>query len=82
MQIIISPAKKMIENTDTLPPLRMPLFLNEANIILSKLREFDFAKLKALYKASDSIVKQNLERLSCMDLSKNLTPALLSYSGL
>ena len=82
MQIIISPAKKMIENTDTLPPLRMPLFLNEANIILSKIREFDFAKLKALYKASDSIVKQNLERLSCMDLSKNLTPALLSYSGL
>ena len=82
MQIIISPAKKMVTDLDGLPPLHKPRFLNDAGIVLSKLKELNFADLKKLYKTSDNITALNFERLSCMDLNKNLTPALLSYSGL
>ena len=82
MEIVISPAKKMVSDLDGLPPLRTPRFLNDTEIVLRKLKELDLAGLKNLYKTSDKITALNFERLSCMDLNKNLTPALLSYSGL
>ena len=39
MRIMISPAKKMVEERDTFAPTSLPRFLSEAERLLSALRE-------------------------------------------
>jgi len=84
MRIILSPAKKMKENTDDLDCLNLPAFLNKTGFLLEWLKGKSYDDLKSLWNCSDSIVKQNVERLSKMNLSQveTLTPAILSYEGL
>jgi cytoplasmic iron level regulating protein YaaA (DUF328/UPF0246 family) len=82
MRIIISPAKKMNIDTDSLAPAALPQFIDEAEKIASVLQAMDFDALQALWRCSDSIAAQNVERLRHMDLRKNLTPAILSYKGI
>lgn len=82
MKIIISPAKKMNRDTDSLPVRDLPAFLPDTEILLKHLRELSSAELKALWKCNDSILEQNIARLECMDLRRNLTPAILSYEGI
>lgn len=82
MRIIISPAKKMNVDTDSLAPRQLPQFLGEAEIIKNKLQNLSLAELKKLYAASDEITKLNYERLKNMDFSKAMTPAILSYEGI
>lgn len=82
MRIIISPAKKMIVDTDSLPCETLPQFLPKAEIILRHLRELDDAELQALWHCNDAITKQNVERLRRMNLHERLTPAILSYKGI
>lgn len=82
MKIIISPAKKMNRDTDSLPVRDLPAFLPDTEILLKRLRELSSSELKSLWKCNDSILEQNIFRLECMDLRKNLTPAILSYEGI
>lgn len=82
MRIIISPAKKMNVDTDTLPWRDLPQFLDRAETLYDRLRGMDEAALKALWKCSDAIVRQNVERLRQTDLRARLTPAILSYEGI
>lgn len=82
MQIIISPAKKMRVDTDSLSWRGLPDFLDKTGQILSVLREMDYTQLKALWKCSDAIAKQNFERIRDMDLRQGLTPAILAYEGI
>lgn len=82
MRIIISPAKKMNVDTDTLPWRDLPQFLDRAETLYDRLRGMDEAALKALWKCSDAIVRQNVERLRQTDLRTRLTPAILSYEGI
>ena len=82
MRIIISPAKKMNVDTDTLPWRDLPQFLDRAKTLYDRLRGMDEAALKALWKCSDAIVRQNVERLRQTDLRARLTPAILSYEGI
>ena len=82
MRIIISPAKQMREDRDTLPPRGLPGFLPETGRLLSALRNLSPAELQKLWKCNDAIAALNVERLRTMDLERGLTPALLSYVGI
>ena len=82
MRIIISPAKQMREDRDTLPPRGLPGFLPETRRLLSALRNLSPAELQKLWKCNDAIAALNVERLERMDLRRNLTPAVLAYEGI
>ena len=82
MKIILSPAKKMNVNTDTLSPLGMPGYLEKTEVILSWLKSRSYDDLKKLWACNDKIAEQNFKRLEEMNLNKHLTPAVLSYEGI
>ena len=82
MYMIISPAKRMRTDTDTLPPRDLPAFLPEAERLLGALRALPPGERKALWRCSDAIAARNEERLGDMDLHRGLTPAILSYEGI
>ena len=82
MRIIISPAKKMNVDTDSLPWRDLPAFLPKTEELTKTLQEMSYAELKKLWKCNDSIAAMNIERLAHMDLYARLTPALLAYEGI
>jgi len=82
MRIIISPAKKMSEDTDSLEWQDLPVFLDRTEEILSMLRSMSGEELKKLWKCNDQIAALNIERLQRMDLRSRLTPAILAYEGI
>ena len=82
MRIIISPAKKMRVDTDTLAPEGLPAFLESTGRLLTALRAMAPEELKTLWRCNDAIAACNLERLETMDLYRSLTPAVLSYEGI
>lgn len=82
MRILISPAKKMNTDTDSLPFAALPLFLPEAERLLAHLRSMDDAALQSLWGCNDTLARLNTERVRHMDLTERLTPAILSYEGI
>ena len=82
MKIILSPAKKMNMDTDSLAPMGLPTFLDKTDEILAWLKHKSHEELKALWKCNDKIAEQNVKRLERMDLHKNLTPSVLAYEGI
>src|SRR6056297_2599483 len=82
MKIIISPAKTMNIDTDSLDYHELPVFIKDTEVILEYLKELDYEKLKSIWKCSDRLAKLNYQRIKNMDLYKSLTPAILSFEGL
>ena len=82
MRIIISPAKKMIEDTDTFTCKEVPCFMEKTQILKDWICGLSYAEQKALWKCNDKIAQQNAERFAGMDLHRNLTPAILAYDGI
>ena len=82
LRIIISPAKKMNEDVDSLAWRDLPVFLPETEKILAQLHEMTAGELKSLWKCNDKIAALNIERLESMDLRSKLTPAILAYEGI
>lgn len=82
MQIIISPARKMTVDVDSLPYRDLPQFLPQAKEILAQLKQLSMAEMKAVWQCSDRLVRINYAKLQAFDLEKNLTPALLAFTGL
>ena len=82
MKIIISPAKKMNVDTDSLPTRGLPQFLPQTEKLLAVLKGMDYNQLKKLWKCNDAITQQNVERLERANLTRQLTPAILAYEGL
>ncbi len=82
MRIIISPAKKMRVDTDSLPWRELPCFLPKTEKILERLRAMTETELQTLWKCNDKIARQNIERLRNMELRSGLTPAILAYEGI
>ena len=82
MRIIISPAKKMNIDTDSLPWRDLPVFLPETEQLAKVLQGMGYDELKALWKCNDAIAALNVQRLKAMDLRRNLTPAILAYEGI
>jgi cytoplasmic iron level regulating protein YaaA (DUF328/UPF0246 family) len=82
VQIIISPAKKMVVDTDSLPVRSYPLFINAAKELLAILQQVDYTDLQKMWKCNDAIAQLNYERIKTMDLYHNLTPAIMAYDGI
>ena len=82
MRIIISPAKKMNTDSDSLPVSALPQFAGRTEILLERLKSMSYAELKKLWKCNDSIAEVNVDRLQNMNLRRNLTPAILAYEGI
>lgn len=82
MRIIISPAKKMKVDTDSLPCQDVPEFLPRTGQLCKILQSMTDTELKKLWKCNDQIAALNIQRLQNMDLHNRLTPAVLAYEGI
>ncbi|MGN0277742.1 MAG: peroxide stress protein YaaA [Lachnospiraceae bacterium] len=82
MKIILSPAKQMNMDLDSLEPLGLPVFMEQSEEILAWLREQTYEGLKKLWKCNDKIAEQNFDRIKHMNLCNQLTPAILAYDGI
>ena len=82
MKIILSPAKKMNVDRDSLEYIGLPAYLEQTKEILSWLQSLSYGELKKLWACNDKIAEQNYERLQGMSLEERLTPAVLSYEGI
>ena len=82
MRIIISPAKKMRVDTDSLVWRELPVFLEKTEELLERLKGMTEAELQKLWKCNDKIARQNVERIRTMELRSALTPAILAYEGI
>lgn len=82
MKIIISPAKKMRVDTNTLEVRHMPVFIEKADKLRAYLREIPFDELKDLLGCNGRLAALNYARYQDMDLyNKAFTPAILAYDG-
>lgn len=82
MRIIISPAKKMNDDLDGLPPRDLPVLLKETERLLAHLKGLSLPELKKLLSCNDQLAELNFRRFQTMDLRRRLTPALLAYEGI
>ena len=82
MRIIISPAKKMKADMDSLPVRNLPVFLDRTELLCQELQSKSPEELQKLWKCNDAIAAVNVERLANMDLRHGLTPAVLAYEGI
>lgn len=82
MKIVLSPAKKMNVDTDTVGCIGIPRYIEQTEKVLDWLKSQSGEDLKKLWKCNDKIAEQNFERLEHMNLYEKLTPAVLSYEGL
>lgn len=82
MRMILSPAKKMRMDSDSLLWRDLPQFLMKTEKLLSKMQSMSEQELQTLWGCNDKIAQQNIERLRGMSLTQRLTPAVLCYEGL
>ena len=82
MKLLISPAKKMRVDADSLPPLGQPAFLAEAKRLTAALQGMPPEALRALWGCSESLAALNVERLRAADPDRAQTPAILAYEGI
>ena len=82
MKIIVSPAKKMRAADDWMAAETAPVYINEAETLLKKLKSCTEPELKAIFKANDSITHENFIRYRDMQRAGGPTPALLAYVGI
>lgn len=82
MKVIISPAKKMNIDSDTLPARSQPVFSDEASQLAALLRALAPAERQKIWQCSDKLAAENSARLAAFEQSRAQTPAILAYEGL
>lgn len=82
MKIIISPAKKMNVDTDTLSVGQLPHFMEEARCLMDYMKKLSYGEAKKIWSCNDKLAELNYERFRHMNLERGLTPAILSYEGI
>lgn len=82
MRLILSPAKKLREEPDFLPPRDRPALLDRAKYLADYLRSLDYPALKRVLACNDAIAQLNYQRYQTMDLDRPGDPALLCYDGI
>ena len=63
MKIILSPAKKMIVDTDNLASVEQPVYIDKTAEVLNWMKSKSKEELKAIWKCNDKIAEQNFDRL-------------------
>lgn len=82
MRIILSPAKKMLIDTDQMACTGLPVFPEKTREIMKWMQSLSYEEAKKLWACNDSIAEENYQRFQNMDLTRQLTPAILSYEGI
>ena len=82
MKIIVSPAKTMIENTDSYIGSSIPTYIDHSETLLKEIRKKTYEELKEIWKCNEKIADENFERFKNMNLQGSLTPAIFSYQGI
>ena len=83
MQIIIAPARKMQVDTDSLPVEQLPAMLDKTEEILKQFRRLSYEEAhRVWWNCSTKIAEPNYRWLFQMNLRRQLTPALLAFTGL
>lgn len=83
MKIIIAPARTMRVDTDSLSYRDLPQFLPQTRQILTWMRSLTYDQLHRLWwNCSSKLAQLNYRRVREMDLTRQLTPAILAFSGL
>ncbi len=82
MRILLSPAKKMRVDTDSLAPLGLPVYLEQAPGADACCAEPFSGGGESPVECNDQLAELNYERFAHMDLERQLTPAVLAYEGL
>ena len=81
MKIILSPAKKMKMEQEA-ETLTTPVFMENTKELMCWVQKLTYEEAKKLWACNDKIAELNYERFRNMDLTRNLTPAILSYEGI
>lgn len=82
MRIIISPAKKMKLDIDSLKYHQLPQLIKDTEILVEYLKGLSYEDIKLIWNCSDKIAALNYERIQKMDLYRNLTPAIIAFEGI
>ena len=82
MNIIISPAKKMNVCNDDILPKSNPCLIDKTRVLYDILRNLSYEELQKLLECNDEIAEVNFYRYKDMNLSSNLSPAILTYDGI
>ncbi len=82
MKIIISPAKKMKREQEVVEPQTVPIFLAKTERLKQYLQSLSYEALKDLLCCNDQIAQLNYERYQTMDLTRQLTPAIVAFDGI
>ena len=88
MKIIISPAKKMVQDENSIEFTDFPAFSKQAETLHSILKRLSYEELKGILKCNDKIAELNFRRyrnMKRLDVRRGLTgmtPALLTYEGI
>jgi len=72
----------MVVDTDTFGCDDTPQYLAQTQQILTALRQLTYVQAKALWHCSDKLAQPNYDWLQKLDLTRQLTPALLAFSGI
>ena len=95
LQVIVSPAKKMVANRDAFEPHGVPPFADKTAALLDRLHGMSRSELKALWKTSDKLTDAACAQLSALEaiplraadlghprFAAATGPAILSYVGI
>ena len=82
MKIVVSPAKTMIENTDSYIGNSIPTYIDYSRMLLDEIRQKSYEEMKEIWKCNEKIANENFERFKNMNLQGNLSPAIFSYQGI
>ena len=81
MKFILSPARKIISITIDITPTK-PLFENETNELLGKLKELSPWELENILRTNEKIAFDAFKHIQDFDSTTDGIPALLAYDGL
>lgn len=82
MQIIIAPTKKMVVNTNDFDIQNIPVYIEETSQILKAMQHLTYDQAQKMWRCSDKLARENYDWLQQMHLDNQLTPAILSYTGI
>ena len=72
----------MNEDPDSLVPKGLPQYLDETETLKDWIKGMTYDECKTLWACNDKIAQTNYDRFLGMDLTRRLTPAILSYEGI
>ncbi len=82
IKVILSPAKNMVEDSDTLAPAGQPGFLCDAEYLANTLRAIPYEQFRHVMGCSDTLARRAFGQYAAMRLSHAATPAILAYDGI